>query len=64
MNLSIYLINETLCHDIWGSGGSAPPFLTLAVNGSELSASHPRCLTMENNPWYPLSAFRIQEDFI
>jgi hypothetical protein len=38
--LSLCLISSALCHeDMWGSGGIAPPFLTLALDGSEWSAS-------------------------
>jgi hypothetical protein len=29
----------------WGSGGRAPPHLTLALDGSEWSASHPCCFS-------------------
>jgi hypothetical protein len=33
VNLLLYLISSTLCHeDIWGSGGIAPPFLTSALD--------------------------------
>jgi hypothetical protein len=36
VKLSLYLINEALCHeDIRGSGGIAPAFLTLALDGGE-----------------------------
>jgi hypothetical protein len=36
------------CHeDIWGSGGTAPPFLTSALDGGEWSASRPGRLTPE-----------------
>jgi hypothetical protein len=40
--LSLCLINRALRHeDVWRSGGVAPPFLTLALDGGEWSASHP-----------------------
>jgi hypothetical protein len=40
LKLSLCLINyDPLYEDIWGSG--VPPFLTLALNGGEWSASHP-----------------------
>jgi hypothetical protein len=40
--LSSWLINQALCHeDVCGSGGTAPPFLTLALDGGEWSASRP-----------------------
>jgi hypothetical protein len=35
-------VHLSLCHeDKLGSGGIAPPFLTLALDGGEWSASHP-----------------------
>jgi hypothetical protein len=42
LRLSLCLIHYTLCNEsnrIWGSGGIAPPFLTLAIDGGEWSAS-------------------------
>jgi hypothetical protein len=43
VNLSFSLINWALFHeDVWGSGGTASPFLTTAVGGGEWSASRPR----------------------
>jgi hypothetical protein len=55
-----------LHEDIWGSGGIAPPFLTLALDGGESSASHACCLlfnppqgknpsvpTEQDNRWAP-----------
>jgi hypothetical protein len=36
VNLSLCLINQALCYeDIWGNGGTAPPFLTLALYGGK-----------------------------
>jgi hypothetical protein len=37
----------------WGSGGIAPPFLTSALDGCELSTSHPGCLTPGESIPYP-----------
>jgi hypothetical protein len=38
-----------------GSGGTPPPFLTLALDGSEWSASYPSHFTPQGNcPHYPL----------
>jgi hypothetical protein len=38
----LYLINYALCHeDVWESGGTTPPFLSLALDGREWSASRP-----------------------
>jgi hypothetical protein len=31
--------------DVWGSGGTVPPFLTTALDGGEWSASRPGRLT-------------------
>jgi hypothetical protein len=40
--LFLCLISQALRHeDIWGSGGIVPPFLTLALDGGEWSASCP-----------------------
>jgi hypothetical protein len=34
VNLSLCLISQALCReDMWGSGGTAPPFLTSALDG-------------------------------
>jgi hypothetical protein len=42
VKFSLRLIKEAPCHeDVWGSGGVAPPFLTLALDGNEWSASRP-----------------------
>jgi hypothetical protein len=39
VKLSVWLINLALHHcGVWGSGGIAPPFLTLAVDEGEWSA--------------------------
>jgi hypothetical protein len=44
VKLSLCSISSALCHeDVWGSGGTAPPFLTSAVDGGERSASCPGC---------------------
>jgi hypothetical protein len=37
-----------------GSGGTAPPFLTSALDGGERSASGPRRFTPGGKPPYPL----------
>jgi hypothetical protein len=40
VKFSLWLINLAPCHEvIRGSGGVAPPFLTLALDGNEWSAS-------------------------
>jgi hypothetical protein len=40
---------------ICGGAGIAPPFLTLALDGHELSASWPcQLIPQGNNPWYSL----------
>jgi hypothetical protein len=59
---SIYF-NEALCHDIWGTGGRALPFLTLTVNGSESAASHPSCLTMQEQPLVPIECIQDARAF-
>jgi hypothetical protein len=41
VKLSLCLINKALCHEYkWGSGGTAPPFLTSALF-EEWSTSRP-----------------------
>jgi hypothetical protein len=53
-NLAVFLqqAKEALCHKaIWGSEGIAPPFLTLALNEGEWSASR-----RGNCPWHPLNS--------
>jgi hypothetical protein len=47
VKLSWYLIMYVaLGHEsIWGNGRMAPPFITLALDGGELSASCPCCFT-------------------
>jgi hypothetical protein len=41
VKLSLSLISRALCHEDMGSGGIAPPFLTLALDRGEWSASCP-----------------------
>jgi hypothetical protein len=42
VKLPLGVINEALYYeDIWGSGGIAPPFLTLALDGGEWSSLCP-----------------------
>jgi hypothetical protein len=42
VKLPLWLINYSLSHkDIWGNGGISLPFLTLALDGGEWSASCP-----------------------
>jgi hypothetical protein len=55
--LSLCLINEAPCHeDVLERGGIAPPFLTLALDEGEQSASYPGCFTywLRSGPkrWY------------
>jgi hypothetical protein len=39
--LSLYVTNKALCHeDIWGSGGIAPPIMTLALDGEVSGQLH------------------------
>jgi hypothetical protein len=46
VKLSLCFINEAPRHeDVWGSGGLAPPFLTLGLDGGEKSALHPGRVT-------------------
>jgi hypothetical protein len=48
VTFSLSLINEALCHaNISGSGGIAPPFLTLALDRGEWSVPHPGHFTLE-----------------
>jgi hypothetical protein len=50
IKLSLYLRNSTPHYDdIWGSGGIDPPFLTLALDGGEWSASRHGRYGKENN---------------
>jgi hypothetical protein len=61
IKLSLFLINQTLYHeDILGCEGTAPSFLTSALDGGELVSSIPRPLypPLENRPWYPLDRRR------
>jgi hypothetical protein len=37
-----------------GSGGIAPPFFTLALDGCEWSVLHPGRFILGESPWYPL----------
>jgi hypothetical protein len=39
----------------WGKGGTAPPFLTLSLDGGECPLSNPSCLlpSPRKEPWYP-----------
>jgi hypothetical protein len=47
VKLSLCLINSELCHeDLRGSESIAPPFLTLALDGGECSASCPGRFTL------------------
>jgi hypothetical protein len=42
VTFSLCSINYAARHeDIWGCGGTAPPFSALALDGGEWSASHP-----------------------
>jgi hypothetical protein len=42
VKLSLCLVNLTTRHeDVWGSGGIAPPFLALWLDGGEWPTSHP-----------------------
>jgi hypothetical protein len=46
VKLSLRLVNKALCHDdVWGSEGTAPPFLTTASDGGEWSATLTSCFT-------------------
>jgi hypothetical protein len=46
VKLSLSLINNVSCHeDVWGSRDIAPQIFTLALDGSEWSASCHRCFT-------------------
>jgi hypothetical protein len=56
VKLSLCLINQALCHEeIWGSGGIAQPFLTMALEGVEWAASRPcRFPPQGKSPCYPL----------
>jgi hypothetical protein len=38
---STHLINSAPCYDICGSGCIGPPFLTLTLDGGEISAPPP-----------------------
>jgi hypothetical protein len=48
VKLSLYLIMSLAPRheDVWGSGGIAPPFLTLVRDGGEWSTSRPCCSTL------------------
>jgi hypothetical protein len=55
VKLSLCLISYALCHDdIWGNGSIVPTFLTLALDRSKWSASHPAALALGNRSRYPL----------
>jgi hypothetical protein len=42
----VSVLSSALCHeDIWGSGVTAPPFLTSAIGGGEWSPSRTGCFT-------------------
>jgi hypothetical protein len=48
VKVKLYLcsINLALCHEnTRGSGGMAPPFLTLALDGGKWPASRPGCIS-------------------
>jgi hypothetical protein len=47
VKLSLCLINQALCQEIWKSGGIAPPFFTSALDRGEWLTSHPDRFTPE-----------------
>jgi hypothetical protein len=68
------LISSALCHeDIWGSGGTAPLFLTMTLNGVEWSASCPSYFTPrerapvptgEKHGWTPVSLDTVERKIL